>query len=53
MERSTTFLINKITDIDEETVEELSNGIERRSRSEIEKLADYMKEEVDKITGNL
>ena len=47
------FLINKVTDIDEEKVEELSNGIERRSRAEIEKLANYMKEEVDKITGNL
>ena len=48
-----TFLINKVTDIDEEKLEELSNGIERRSRTEIEKLAQYMKEEVDKITGNL
>ena len=48
-----TFLINKITDIDEEKLEELSNGIGRKSRTEIEELAQYIKEEVDKITGNL
>ena len=48
-----TYLINKITGIDEENLEELSHGIERRSRTEIEKLAQYIKEEVDKITGNL
>ncbi len=48
-----TFLINKITDIDEKKIEKLSNGIERRSRAEIEELAQYLKEEIDKITGNL
>ncbi len=48
-----TFLINKITDIDEEKLEELSNGIGRKSRTEIEELAQFLKEEVDKITGNL
>jgi ligand-binding sensor protein len=46
-----TYLINKITGIDEDNLEELSRGIERRSRSEIEILAEFMKEEVDKITG--
>jgi ligand-binding sensor protein len=48
-----TFFINKVTDIDEEKIEELSTGIERRSRAGMEKLAQYMKDEVDKITGNL
>ncbi|MFO7665886.1 MAG: PocR ligand-binding domain-containing protein [Desulfobacterales bacterium] len=48
-----TFLINKITDIDEKKIEKLSIGIERRNRTEIEELACYMKEEVDKITGTL
>lgn len=48
-----TFLINKITDIDEEKLEELSNDIGRKSRTEIEELAQFLKEEVDKITGNL
>lgn len=48
-----TFLINKITDIDEKKLEELSNDIGRKSRTEIEELAQFIKEEVDKITGNL
>jgi ligand-binding sensor protein len=47
------FFINKVTDIDEEKLEELSAGIERRSRAEMEKLARFMKDEVDKITGSL
>lgn len=48
-----TFLINKVTDIDEEKLGELSEGIGRKSRAEIEELAQFLKEEVDKITGNL
>lgn len=48
-----TFLINKITDIDEKKLEELSKDIGRKSRTEIEELAQFIKEEVDKITGNL
>ena len=47
------FLINKITDIDNEKLAELSKGISRKSRKEVEELAQYLKEEVDKITSNV
>jgi ligand-binding sensor protein len=48
-----TFFINKVTDIKEEKLDELSAGIERRSRAEMEKLASFMKDEIDNITGKL
>ncbi|MBA3037284.1 MAG: hypothetical protein FP814_12425 [Desulfobacterium sp.] len=48
-----TFLINKITEIEEEKLENISSDIASISSQEAEKLVQYIKEEVDKITGGL
>ncbi|MFH2046448.1 MAG: PocR ligand-binding domain-containing protein [Pseudomonadota bacterium] len=45
-----TFLINKITEIEEEKLDNLSSDIPSISTKEAEKLAQFIKEEIDKIT---
>lgn len=48
-----TFLINKITEIEEETLDNLSCDVARINTQEAEFLVQFIKEEVDKITGDL
>lgn len=46
------FLINKITSIDEERIKSLSKGIYEMPTSEAERLADYIQGRKDKIVGD-
>ncbi len=44
-----TFLVNKITGIDEEELETLSSGIGAITRAKVESLVEFIQEEIDKI----
>ncbi|MGB5156213.1 PocR ligand-binding domain-containing protein [Desulfobacterium sp. N47] len=48
-----TFLINKITGIEEEKLDNLSVGIAGISTQQAENLVELIKKEIDKITGDL
>lgn len=48
-----TFLINKITEIEEEKLDNLSSNVAGITTQQAENLVQFIKEEVDKIIGNL
>ena len=47
-----TFLINKITDIDEEELERLSGSVKRISRDQVESLAEFVEGEIKQIVAD-
>ena len=48
-----TFFINKTTDIEEKKLDDLSSDIGKIPSQQLDETANFLKEEVDKITGNL
>ena len=47
------FLINKLTDIDEKTIINLSNDIPKVTTDELDTFLDYVRKEVDRIVSNI